>query len=46
MIIKGEQKGQSGSLIGIDSHDGIVKMDNLEIKILRMSYLAKMKGDE
>jgi len=42
-IIRGEFKGHTGSLIGIDGSDGIVKMEiNLDIKILRLDFLAKL----
>ena len=42
-IIRGEFKGHTGSLIGIDGPDGIVKMEvNLDIKILHLEFLAKL----
>lgn len=44
-IIRGEFRGNTGSLIGLDGHDGIVKMDNIEnvdIKILGIHFLAKL----
>jgi len=42
-IIRGDFKGYTGSLIGIDGTDGIVKMEvNLDIKILRLDFLAKL----
>jgi len=42
-IIRGEFKGYTGSLIGIDGADGIVKMEvNLDIKILHLDFLAKL----
>eukprot|EP00252_Welwitschia_mirabilis_P027077 TRINITY_DN9158_c0_g1_i3.p1 TRINITY_DN9158_c0_g1~~TRINITY_DN9158_c0_g1_i3.p1 ORF type:complete len:1022 (-),score=279.00 TRINITY_DN9158_c0_g1_i3:488-3553(-) len=41
-ILCGEFRGLTGKLLGIDSTDGIVRLDeNLEIKILDMSNLAK-----
>ena len=41
-VIRGEFKDHIGQMIGIDSADGIVKMDiNLDIKILDMSILAR-----
>jgi transcription elongation factor SPT5 len=44
IIVMGEQKGQTGTLIGIDNEDGIVKMDsNLDIKILDREHLAKYR---
>jgi transcription elongation factor SPT5 len=41
-ITRGELRGHTGSLIGIDGADGIVKMDtNLDIKILHLGHLAR-----
>jgi len=43
VILKGELAGQTGTLIGIDGADGIVKMTaNLDIKILDLESCAKM----
>jgi len=40
-VIKGEFKGKTGTLIGIDNRDGIVKMEeNLDIKLMDISFLA------
>lgn len=40
-IIRGDLKGNVGTLIGIDGGDGIVKMSsNLDIKILNLNLLA------
>lgn len=42
-IIRGDLKGNTGVLIGIDGADGIVKMSvNLDIKILDLHHLAVM----
>lgn len=42
-VITGEQMGATGTLIGLDDQDAIVKMDvTLEIKILLMSCLEKV----
>jgi len=42
MIIAGENKGQSGALLGLDGSDGIVKMDSLDINIIEMSSLCRL----
>ncbi|VFQ82413.1 unnamed protein product [Cuscuta campestris] len=42
-IMGGGQRGATGKLIGVDSADGIVKVDDtLEVKILDMVNLAKL----
>eukprot|EP00743_Colponemidia_sp_Colp-15_P002010 GILK01002184.1.p1 GENE.GILK01002184.1~~GILK01002184.1.p1 ORF type:complete len:703 (+),score=101.51 GILK01002184.1:3-2111(+) len=42
-IIKGDYKGNTGHLIGIDGTDGIVRLDeNYDLKILDMSSFAKL----
>ncbi|KAK9811747.1 hypothetical protein WJX72_009461 [[Myrmecia] bisecta] len=42
-IVRGELRGQTGQLIGVDNTDGIVKLDhNLDIKILDMSTLGRL----
>ncbi|CAK4078924.1 unnamed protein product [Aphanomyces euteiches] len=42
-ILVGEEAGKTGSLIGTDPPDGIVKMDSTaEIKIYPLSHLAKL----
>lgn len=47
-IILGEYRGELGSLIGVDSHDGIVKLKNdvSGFKILGMNSVAKYTGTE
>jgi transcription elongation factor SPT5 len=47
-IILGEYRGELGSLIGVDSHDGIVKLksDGSGFKILSMSSVAKYTGTD
>jgi transcription elongation factor SPT5 len=43
VIIKGELRGHTGTLIGIDGTDGIVKMTtNSDIKILDLKSCAKL----
>lgn len=45
LIIKGEWKGSTGTLIGIDDTDGIVRMDeNSDIKIILLNACAKRSG--
>jgi hypothetical protein len=45
VIVRGELAGSTGTLIGIDGGDGIVKMTtNADIKILDLDICAKM-GD-
>jgi len=39
-IIRGEFKGNTGVLMGIDGGDGIVRMDSHDIKILDLNLLA------
>ncbi|KAF8377116.1 hypothetical protein HHK36_030489 [Tetracentron sinense] len=42
-IMGGAHRGSTGKLIGIDSSDGIVKVDDtLDVKILDMAILAKL----
>jgi hypothetical protein len=44
IIVDLELKGQTGSLVGIDNADGIVKMDtNFDIKIVDLHLLAKYR---
>ncbi|KAI9468509.1 MAG: hypothetical protein EXX96DRAFT_590896 [Benjaminiella poitrasii] len=47
-IILGEFRGQLGSLIGVDSHDGIVRLKGggSGFKILSMNSVAKYAGNE
>lgn len=47
-VIKGEKKGQRGTLVGIDgtSHEAIVKLDQGgEIVVLKMDTVAKIVDD-
>lgn len=42
-VVRGEHKGNTGTLIGVYGQDGIVKMEStLDIKILPMTMLAKL----
>ena len=42
-VVTGQLAGETGTLIGIDGEDGIVKMDaNTDIKILDLESLAKL----
>jgi hypothetical protein len=41
MIIAGENKGKVGTLLGMDGHDGIVKMGTLDINIVEMASLCR-----
>lgn len=44
LIITGEWRGATGTLIGIDGADGIVKMsENSDIKILALEECAKLE---
>ncbi|KAK9820946.1 hypothetical protein WJX81_001276 [Elliptochloris bilobata] len=46
-ILAGEQRGQTGQLLGVDHSDGIVKLDaNLDIKILALEHLARLHDPE
>lgn len=47
-IILGEHRGELGSLIGVDSHDGIVRLkgDGSGFKILSMNSVAKYTGTD
>ncbi|GAA5800987.1 hypothetical protein HPULCUR_006427 [Helicostylum pulchrum] len=47
-IILGEHRGELGSLVGVDSHDGIVRLrgDGTGYKILSMSSVAKYVGTD
>jgi transcription elongation factor SPT5 len=43
IILSGDEAGQTGSLIGVDASDGIVKVDGgFEIKIYALASLAKL----
>lgn len=43
MVVGGEHRGTSGIVIGVDptSGDAIIKVDNSEIKVLRLTLLTK-----
>jgi len=44
-VVTGQLAGETGTLIGIDGEDGIVKMDaNTDIKILDLESLCKLLG--
>lgn len=47
-IILGEHRGELGSLVGVDSHDGIVRLrgDGSGFKILSMNSVAKYTGTD
>lgn len=47
-IILGEHRGELGSLIGVDNHDGIVRLkgDGSGFKILSMNSVAKYTGTD
>ncbi|KAI9354739.1 hypothetical protein BD770DRAFT_412111 [Pilaira anomala] len=47
-IILGEHRGELGSLVGVDSHDGIVRLrgDSTGYKILSMNSVAKYTGSD
>lgn len=40
-IVGGALRGRNGKLMGVDGSDGIVKLDNLDVKILHLTILAK-----
>lgn len=43
VIIAGENKGETGTCLGLDGTDGIIKMETtLDINIIEMSSLAKL----
>ncbi|XP_030525153.1 putative transcription elongation factor SPT5 homolog 1 [Rhodamnia argentea] len=41
-IVGGQLRGRNGKLMGVDGDDGIVKLDNLDVKILDLGILAKL----
>ncbi|KAI4320600.1 hypothetical protein MLD38_034061 [Melastoma candidum] len=41
-IVGGALRGRNGKLMGVDGSDGIVKLDNLDVKILDLTFLAKL----
>lgn len=53
IIVVGELRGETGVILGLDSNAsdseatyGIVKLSNLDIKVLDMSYVAKYHGED
>lgn len=53
IIVRGELRGETGVILGMDTNtsdgeakDGIVKLSNLDIKVLDMSYVAKYHGED
>ena len=45
-VIIGEDREQTGSLLSIDSQEGVVKLDQTgDVKMLQLKYLCKMKAD-
>jgi transcription elongation factor SPT5 len=45
-VIMGEDRDSTGSLLSIDSQEGVVKLDqNGDVKMLQLKYLCKMKED-
>ena len=45
-LIRGNLSGSIGLLIGIDQQDGIVKMENGDIRIIPMDHCAKIDNDK
>ena len=44
--ILGEDRDSTGSLLSIDSQEGVVKLDqNGDVKMLQLKYLCKLKDD-
>ena len=42
----GEDRESTGSLLSIDSQEGVVKLDQTgDVKMLQLKYLCKMKSD-
>ena len=42
----GEDRDSTGSLLSIDSQEGVVKLDqNGDVKMLQLKYLCKLKDD-
>ena len=45
-VIIGEDREQTGSLLSIDSQEGVVKLDQTgDVKMLQLKYLCKMRSD-
>ena len=45
-VIIGEDREQTGSLLSIDSQEGVVKLDQTgDVKMLQLKYLCKMRTD-
>jgi len=46
-VIMGEDRDSTGSLLSIDSQEGVVKLDqNGDVKMLQLKYLCKLKDEE
>lgn len=46
-VIMGEDRESTGSLLSIDSQEGVVKIDQTgDVKMLQLRYLCKMKSDD
>eukprot|EP00965_Chrysotila_dentata_P172503 5692390-Pleurochrysis_carterae.AAC.1 len=45
VIVRGESRGTLGTLIGIDGQDGIVKMQNQDIRILSLQDVGRLTTD-
>ena len=42
----GDDRDSTGSLLSIDSQEGVVKLDqNGDVKMLQLKYLCKLKDD-
>ena len=44
-VIIGEERESIGSLLSIDSNDGVVKLDRGTISMLQLSHLCRMPTD-
>ena len=45
-VIMGEDRESTGTLLSIDSQEGVVKLDQSgDVKMLQLKYLCKMKAD-
>lgn len=45
-VIMGDDRDSTGSLLSIDSQEGVVKLDqNGDVKMLQLKYLCKLKDD-
>ncbi|XP_071743655.1 transcription elongation factor SPT5-like [Lepeophtheirus salmonis] len=46
-VIMGEDRDATGSLLSIDSQEGVVKLKNdIYLKMFQLKYLCKMKSDD